>query len=121
MPKWTNSSLRLRSGQACVYLLANGRNGTLYVGVTSNLIKRVYEHRNELIDGFTTRYGVHSLVWYEVHERMESAILREKQLKKWSRAAKIGLIEKGNPAWKDLWPDLTSPSLDPGPRQSLPG
>jgi putative endonuclease len=107
--------------QACVYLLANGRNGTLYVGVTSNLIKRVYEHRNELIDGFTKRYGVHDLVWYEIHERMESAILREKQLKKWSRVAKIRLIEQFNPAWKDLWPDLASPSLDSGPRQSMPG
>jgi len=80
-----------------------------------------YEHRNELIDDFTTRYGEHNLVWYEVHKRMESAILRAKQLKKRSRAAKIGLIEQGNPAWKDLWPDLMSPSLDPGPRQSLPG
>jgi len=107
--------------QPCVYLLASGRNGTLYVGVTSNLVKRVYEHRNELIDGFTKRYGVHDPVWYEVHERMESAILREKQLKNWSRTAKIRLIEQGNPAWKDLWPDLAFPSLDPGPRQSIPG
>ena len=78
--------------QPCVYLLASRRNGTLYVGVTSDLIKPVYEHREGLLDGFTKCYGVHDLVWYEVHERMESAILREKQLKKWPRAAKVRLI-----------------------------
>ena len=94
--------------QPCVYLLASGRNGTLYVGVTSDLIKRIYQHRNNLVDGFTKRYGVHHLMWYEVHEQMESAILREKQIKKWQRMAKIGLIEKGNPAWLDLWDDLIS-------------
>ncbi len=93
--------------QPCVYLLASSRLGTLYIGVTSNLIKRIYEHRNELADGFTKRYKVHDLVWYEVHERMESAILREKQIKKWSRAAKIDLIEKSNREWRDLWLDLT--------------
>ncbi|MDP3008956.1 MAG: GIY-YIG nuclease family protein [Methylococcales bacterium] len=92
--------------QPCVYLLASGRNGTLYVGVTSDLIKRVYQHRNNLVDGFTKQYGVHDLVWYEVHEQMESAILREKQIKKWQRMAKIGLIEKGNPTWQDLWHEL---------------
>ncbi len=94
--------------QPCVYLLASGRNGTLYVGVTSDLIKRVYQHRNNLVDGFTKRYGVHYLMWYEIHEQMESAILREKQIKKWQRMAKIGLIEQGNPIWKDLWADLIS-------------
>ena len=78
--------------QPCVYLLASRRNGTLYVGVTSDLIKRVYEHREGLLDGFTKCYGVHDLVWYEVHQCMESAILREKQLKKWPRAAKVRLI-----------------------------
>jgi len=93
--------------QPCVYLLASSRLGTLYIGVTSNLIKRIYEHRNELVDGFTKRYKVHDLVWYEVHDRMESAILREKQIKKWSRAAKIDLIEKSNREWRDLWLDLT--------------
>jgi len=92
--------------QPCVYLLASGRNGTLYVGVTSNLIQRVYQHRNNQIDGFTKRYGVHNLVWYEVHERMENAILREKQIKKWQRMAKIGLVEQGNPEWQDLWSEL---------------
>jgi putative endonuclease len=92
--------------QPCVYLLASGRNGTLYVGVTSDLIKRVYQHRNNQVEGFTKRYSVHTLVWYEVHERMESAILREKQIKKWERKAKIGLIEQCNPDWRDLWEEL---------------
>ncbi|QSA97496.1 GIY-YIG nuclease family protein [Methylococcus sp. EFPC2] len=105
----------------CVYILASGRNGTIYVGVTSDLMRRVAEHRQELADGFTKRYAVHDLVWYEVHERMESAILREKQLKKWDRRAKLRLIEQGNPEWRDLWPDLASPSLGTGPRQSMPG
>jgi putative endonuclease len=90
----------------CVYLLASSRNGTLYVGVTSDLIKRVYQHRNNQADGFTKRYNVHILVWYEVHERMDSAILREKQIKKWQRMAKLGLIEQGNPDWRDLWPEI---------------
>jgi len=97
--------------QPCVYMLASGVNGTLYVGVTSNLIGRVYQHRENLVEGFTSRYGVHNLVWYEVHERMEIAILREKQIKKWSRVAKKRLIELGNPTWQDLWISLTSPSL----------
>ncbi len=92
--------------QPCVYLLASGRNGTLYVGVTSDLIKRAFQHRNNLVDGFTKQYNIHNLVWYEVHERMESAILREKQIKKWQRMAKIGLIEQGNPDWLDLWHEL---------------
>ncbi|GAB6140967.1 GIY-YIG nuclease family protein [Methylosoma difficile] len=106
--------------QPCVYILASGVNGTLYVGVTSNLIGRVYQHRENLVEGFTSRYGVHNLVWYEVHEQMESAILREKQIKKWSRVAKKRLIELGNPTWQDLWNSLTSPSLASGFRQSLP-
>ena len=92
--------------QPCVYLLASGRNGTLYIGVTSDLVKRVFQHRNNQVDGFTKRYNVHNLVWYEVHERMENAILREKQLKKWQRTAKIGLIEQSNPEWLDLWHEL---------------
>jgi putative endonuclease len=93
--------------QPCVYMLASRRNGTLYVGVTSNLIQRVWQHRNDVADGFTRRYGVHTLVWFEAHERMESAILREKQIKRWRRAAKLELIEKINPDWRDLWADLT--------------
>ncbi len=92
--------------QPCVYLLASCYNGTLYVGVTSDLVKRVYQHRNNQVDGFTKRYNVHNLVWYELHEQMESAILREKQIKKWSRKAKIGLIEQRNSAWADLWHGL---------------
>ncbi len=92
--------------QPCVYMLASQRNGTLYIGVTSDLIGRVYQHRNEVVDGFTKHYGVHDLVWYEIHEMMESAILREKQLKKWSRIAKIRLIERRNPNRQDLWPEL---------------
>jgi putative endonuclease len=102
--------------QPCVYILASRPNGTLYIGVTSNLIGRVYQHHQNLIAGFTQRYDVHNLVWYEVHEQMESAILREKQLKNWSRTAKIRLIEQTNPKWQDLWSDLESPSMAPGSR-----
>ena len=87
----------------CVYMLASKRNGTLYVGVTSDLVQRVWQHRSELQEGFTKRYGVHRLVWYEVHETMESAILREMALKKWNRAWKIRLIQETNPTWKDLY------------------
>ena len=92
--------------QPCVYILASRRNGTLYVGVTSNLIQRVYQHRNNMVDGFTKQYGVHTLVWYELHDRMESAIMREKQIKQWQRTAKLGLIEQANPDWQDLWSGL---------------
>jgi putative endonuclease len=87
----------------CVYLLASKRNGTLYVGVTSDLVKRVWEHKNHLVDGFTKRYGVDRLVWYEVHDTMESAIQREKAIKEWQRAWKLELIEEFNPDWKDLY------------------
>ncbi|MGZ5052269.1 MAG: GIY-YIG nuclease family protein [Methylobacter sp.] len=102
--------------QPCVYILASRPNGTLYIGVTSNLIWRVYQHRENLIAGFTQRYNVHDLVWYEIHEQMESAILREKQLKNWSRTAKKRLIELSNPQWQDLWPALASPSMATGSR-----
>ncbi len=94
------------SKQPCVYIMASRRNGTLYVGVTSDLVKRVYQHRNNLLEGFTKRYGVHHLVWYEMHHSMESAISREKQIKSWDRLSKIGLIEKRNSAWLDLWQEL---------------
>ena len=93
--------------QPCVYLLASGRNGTLYVGVTSDLIGRIYQHRNDLDEGFTKRYKVHQLVWFEPHETMESAINREKQIKKWHRKAKFNLIESANPAWNDLCSSLS--------------
>jgi len=89
--------------QPAVYILASRKNGTLYIGVTSDLVKRVWEHKNNLVEGFTKRYGVHLLVWYELHENMESAILREKRLKDWKRAWKIRLIESINPDWLDLY------------------
>lgn len=92
--------------QYYIYILTSKKNGTLYIGVTSNLIKRVYEHKNELVKGFTQKYAIHNLVYFEATESIESAIMREKQLKKWNRAWKINLIEKNNPAWKDLYPDL---------------
>ena len=91
------------SKQPAVYILASKRNGTLYIGVTSNLVKRAWEHKNDLVEGFTKRYRVHCLIYYELHEEMESAITREKQIKKWNRAWKLKLIEKENPDWRDLW------------------
>ena len=93
--------------EPCVYIMANKRNGTLYVGVTSDLPKRVWEHKNHVVPGFTEQYKVHDLVWYEPHERMESVIVREKQLKKWHRDWKLDLIEKKNPYWMDLFNELT--------------
>lgn len=90
----------------CVYLLASKRNGTLYVGVTSDLIKRIWEHKNHVVEGFTKKYGVELLVWYEVHETMDSAIRREKAIKEWKRAWKLRLIEKSNPKWVDLYDTL---------------
>jgi putative endonuclease len=93
--------------QPCVYIMANKRNGTLYVGVTSDLVKRVWEHR-EGLGGFTTRYGCKMLVWFEQHSTMEYAITREKQLKAGSRAKKLALFEADNPHWHDLWPQITA-------------
>ena len=87
-------------------MLASKRNGTLYIGMTSNLQKRAWEHKNDLIEGFTKRYGVHRLVYYELHQDMISAIRREKQMKKWNRAWKVELIEQLNPEWKDLWQEI---------------
>ena len=87
-----------------VYLLASQRNGTLYVGVTSDLVNRVWQHRTDEMDGFSKKYNVHLLVWYEQHPSMESAIIREKAIKKWKRAWKVVLIEESNPDWGDLWP-----------------
>jgi len=89
--------------QPCVYLMASRRNGTLYVGVTSDLVQRAWQHRSELQNGFTKRYGVHLLVWYELHDTMESAIQREKAIKEWKRRWKLELIEKENPQWRDLF------------------
>ena len=90
-----------------VYILASKRNGTLYTGVTNDLVKRVYEHKNGLIEGFTKKYGVHMLVYYEQTNDSYSAIEREKRLKKWKRQWKINLIQKSNPEWRDLYFDLT--------------
>ncbi|WP_165394477.1 MULTISPECIES: GIY-YIG nuclease family protein [Pseudoxanthomonas] len=92
--------------QPAVYLMASERNGTLYVGVTSNLVARVWQHRNHVVEGFTDRYDIGMLVWYELHGTMESAILREKQIKKWNRAWKLRLIQEGNPQWLDLWDSI---------------
>ena len=89
--------------QPAVYILASKRNGTLYIGVTSDLVKRIWEHRNQMVSGFTKRYKIHQLVWYELHENMESAIIREKRLKEWQRKWKLELIEKFNPTWEDLY------------------
>ncbi|HVO65760.1 MAG TPA: GIY-YIG nuclease family protein [Syntrophales bacterium] len=86
-----------------VYILCSKRNGTLYTGVTSDLVKRVYEHKSNLIDGFSKKYNTHHLVWYELHETAEEAIIREKQIKKWNRRWKLRLIERDNPEWNDLY------------------
>jgi len=91
-----------------VYILAGAKNGTLYIGVTSNLPQRIWQHKEGLIDGFTSQYGVHMLVWYEQHEEALAAITREKQLKKWNRAWKISLVERTNPHWRDLYLDFTA-------------
>ena len=90
----------------CVYILASKPNGTLHIGVISDLTQRVWQHKNAFVEGFTKRYRVHDLVWYEVHDSMESAISREKALKKWNRAWKIELIEKNNQTWVDLYDDI---------------
>ena len=89
-----------------VYILASRRNGTLYIGMTDDLARRMWEHRAGVVPGFTKQYGVTMLVWYEVHESRASAFVRERQLKKWNRAWKLQLIEQMNPAWRDLWDDL---------------
>lgn len=110
-----------------VYILASKRNGTLYTGVTSNLIQRVWQHKEGVVEGFTKEHGVKTLVYYEVHATAESAITREKRLKEWQRSWKIELIEKDNPQWKDLYEELcgegasmtgfATSSLDPGFRR----
>ena len=87
-------------------MLASRRNGTIYVGVTSALAERIWQHRNEMVEGFTKRHQVHNLVWYELHETMESAILREKAIKRWKREWKIREIEQANSYWRDLFLDI---------------
>jgi putative endonuclease len=91
-----------------VYILATERNGTLYVGMTDDLVKRVWQHRNNLRKGFTQRYGVKNLVWHETHESRETAFVRERLIKKWNRAWKLDMIEKTNPQWRDLWDEINS-------------
>jgi putative endonuclease len=93
----------------CVYILASKIGGTLYVGVTSDLVQRIYQHKSDVIAGFTKRYGVHRLVYFEVHHDIEEAILREKRMKKWNRAWKVQLIEESNPNWDDLYHSISSP------------
>ena len=92
--------------QYFVYILASKRNGTLYIGVTNNLLERVRQHKNNLVEGFTKKYAVHNLMYYEIYEDIHSAIAREKRMKKWKREWKIKLIEKTNPEWDDLYYEL---------------
>ena len=92
--------------QPCVYILAKASHSTLYTGVTSNLPGRIYQHREGLAEGFTKRYGIKRLVWFEMHETMEQAIVREKRIKRWPRAWKCDLIHEANPTWRDLAEDL---------------
>ena len=91
-----------------VYILASGQNGTLYVGVTNNLVRRIFEHKEGIADGFTKRHGVKTLVYVEMHDDIETAILREKRIKRWKRAWKLELIERDNPNWNDLY-EILSP------------
>jgi putative endonuclease len=91
-----------------VYILASKRNGTLYVGMTDDVVRRVWQHRNDIIPGFTKHYSIKMLVWYEVHESRESAFVRERQIKKWNRVSKLELIEKQNAAWRDLGDEISN-------------
>jgi putative endonuclease len=99
-----------------VYILASKRNGTLYVGMTDDLVKRVWQHRTNALPGFTRRYNVKMLVWHETHDSRESAFARERQIKKWDRAWKIKLVEESNPNWRDLWEEVASPIPPAHPR-----
>ena len=92
--------------QPAIYILTNKPGGVLYIGVTSNLVKRIWQHRSDAVEGFSWRYRLHELVYFEQFESMIEAIEREKELKKWRRAWKVALIEKDNAEWRDLWPDL---------------
>ncbi|ALH80100.1 GIY-YIG nuclease family protein [Sphingopyxis macrogoltabida] len=99
----------MRERLPAVYMVANKRNGTIYTGVTSNLVQRVWQHR-EGLGGFSKRHDCNTLVWFEIHGTMETAIAREKQIKAGSRAKKLALIEAENPLWRDLWPDILNGS-----------
>ncbi len=94
--------------QFAVYILASQRNGTLYTGMTSNLPQRIWQHKNNVTEGFATKHNIKTLVWYEIHESAQAAITREKQIKKWNRAWKLDLIETKNPNWQDLYQEITS-------------
>ncbi len=112
MPMSSDTAMTFDEKSPCVYIMASRRNGTLYIGVTSELQARIGVHKQDLIEGFTKRYGVHTLVYYEMHETMDAAIKREKQLKEWQRAWKIRLIESMNPEWIDLFDDRTGDIFD---------
>ena len=90
----------------CVYVLTNRHRGTLYTGITCDLARRVWEHKQKAVDGFTSRYGLDRLVWFEVHDDLMAALQREKAIKRWRREWKISLIEKDNPDWRDLYPEI---------------
>ena len=108
----------MREHNYFVYLMASGRNGTLYCGVTNDLVRRVHEHRERRAEGFTSRYGVSRLVWFEQHSDIDEAILREKRIKTWNRGWKLALIEKDNRSWRDLAVDLGFEALpDCHPRE----
>ncbi|WP_334188642.1 GIY-YIG nuclease family protein [Noviherbaspirillum sp.] len=94
--------------QYYVYILASQRNGTLYTGVTRDLVRRTWEHKEDAVSGFTSKYGVHLLAWYEIHTSIDAAITREKQIKKWNRDWKLRLIEESNPTWQDLYLEFTA-------------
>ncbi len=95
-------------GQSFVYILASRRNGTLYVGSTTNLVKRIWEHKNNVIPGFTAKYHVHQLVYYEIHQDIMEAARRERRLKNWCRKWKLNVIEKFNPTWRDLYEEISA-------------
>jgi len=96
----------MRGNYYSVYILSSHKNGTLYIGITNNLVRRVWEHKKQLVEGLTNKYEIHHLVYYDHHENPESAITREKQIKKWRRLWKLNLIEEKNPTWKDLYKDI---------------
>jgi len=103
-----------------VYMLASERNGTLYIGMTDDLVKRVWQHRTDALAGFTRKYNVKTLVWHETHEGRESAFARERQIKKWNRDWKIRLIDQSNPDWRDLWDEIASPIPAASPPSAHP-
>jgi putative endonuclease len=112
MPMYPDTAMTFDEKSPCVYIMASRRNGTLYIGVTRELHARIGVHKQDLIEGFTKRFGLHTLVYYEMHETMDAATKREKQLKEWQRAWKIRLIERMNPEWIDLFDDRTGDILD---------